>query len=112
MYQVQQGWVQAMKPNYLAPIVILMLIAGAAWCMWQGAMAEAERGDGYRMVALFIAIGVSQARLACDGEAVTVAAHMDSTGTVEICAVACDSIGPWPEGEWCVASECHAERGE
>jgi len=99
-----------MKPNYLAPIVILMLIAGVVLCVWQGAMAEAERGDGYRMVALFIAIGVSQARLACDGEAVTVAAYMDSTGTVEICAVACDSIGPWLDGEWCNAAACAAER--
>ena len=64
------------------------------------------------ILSLFIAIGVSQARLACDGEAVTVAAYMDSTGTVEICAVACDSIGPWPNGEWCVATSCEAERGE
>ena len=36
-----------MKPNYLAPIVILMLIAGVAWCMWQGAVNAAMNSTGF-----------------------------------------------------------------
>ena len=65
------------------------------------------------ILAIFLAIGVSQARLSCDGEAVSVAADTTSYGGVEFVAVTCDSIGAWQEqGEWCVASECSCERSE
>jgi hypothetical protein len=49
------------------------------------------------ILSLFLAIGISSARLSCDGEAVTVPAHMDTTGTVEIVSVVCDEIGPYCE---------------
>jgi len=64
------------------------------------------------ILSLFLAVGISSARLTCDGEAIEVESYTTTWGDVQLVVAICDSLGPWRDGEWVSAGECEVTREE